>query len=434
VSVRAHQSSISGHPVERAVRAAARGKRLVLAVSGGRDSMALLHAAARVCPQSVAMVATFDHGTGPAASRAVRLAAAESAALGFSCVIGAASRVGKTESEWRAQRLTFLDDVAKRVRASVATAHTRDDQLETVLMRVMRDSGTRGLAGLYSRSERVRPFLDVSRDDVAAYAGAHARWVEDPTNASSRFLRNRVRRDLLPAIKRAVPGFETQVLGIARDAAAWRRHLDDAMAAAVRIDARRGGIAVAAADLADFSEDALAVLWPALAARAGVVTDRRGTRRAAAFTIRGRVGARVQLSDRWSLSRSRDWFELRREAATPDERPLVAPRVEWGAWTFRTRRKAAPTAAAWTALLPADAPLTIRAWRAGDRMETVKGEAPRRVKKLLSGSRVTGHARSQWPVVLAGDRIVWIPGVRHNPSAVRPGAHGVLFGCDFHDR
>jgi tRNA(Ile)-lysidine synthase len=398
--------------------------------------MALLHAMARVSPQSVIMVATFDHGTGAAATRAARLVANESAALGFPCVVGAPDHVGSTESEWREQRFAFLDDVARRLRARVATAHTRDDQLETVLMRVMRDSGARGLAGLYSKTGRVRPLLDVSRDDVAAYAlSVHARWVEDPTNASSRFLRNRVRRDLLPAIRRAVPGFETQVLGIARDAAAWRRSLDTAMAAAIRIDVRRGGIAVATADLADFSEDALAVLWPALAARAGVVADRRGIRRAAAFTIRGRVGARVQLSDRWTLSRSRDWFELRREAATPDERPLVPPRVEWGAWTFRALRRAPASDDHWTAQLPADAPLTIRAWRAGDRMETAKGEAPRRVKKLLSGSRVTGHARSQWPVVLAGDSVVWIPGVRLSPSVtVRPGARGVLFGCDFHDR
>ena len=398
--------------------------------------MALLHAAARVCPRSVAMVATFDHGTGAAATRAARLVANEGAALGFPCVTGRSSRPGATEAEWRAERLAFLDDVAGRVGARVATAHTRDDQVETVVMRAMRGAGARGLAGLYSESPRLRPFLSVSRAQVAAYAGAvYAAWAEDPTNTSTRHLRNRVRRDLLPAIRRAAPDFETEVLVMARDAARWRRHLDAAVSAAIRISARRDGVAVAAADLAGFSTDALAVLWPAIAARAGVVADRRGTRRAVAFTSRGRVGARVQLSDGWTLSRSRETFELRRERAAAPTATLAPPRLEWGAWVFRSVRRAAPTADAWVARLPPGHSLTVRAWQPGDRMEISGAAPPRRVKRLLSDAGVTGHRRTRWPVVLAGDRIVWIPGIRCSPAAtVRPGAPGVLFACDLHDR
>ena len=382
------------------------------------------------------MVATFDHGTGIAATRAARLVANESAALGFPCVIGTSSRSGATEAEWRKERLAFLDDVAGRLRARVATAHTRDDQVETVVMRAIRGAGARGLAGLYAESQRVRPFLNVSRAEVAAYAGAvHAAWVEDPTNASPRHLRNRLRCDLLPAIRKAAPDFEARLLATARDAASWRRQLDSAVAVAVRISPRRDGIAVVAADLEGLSMDALAVLWPAIAARAGVVTDRRGTRRAAAFAVRSRVGARVQLSDGWTLSRSRDVFDLRRERAAPPEAALVRPHVQWGDWVFRTVRRAPSATDAWVAKLPSGQSLTVRAWRPGDRMETVTGDPPRRVKKLLSGSRVTGHARSRWPVVLAGDRIVWIPGIRRSPAAtVRPGAPGVLFACDFRDR
>ena len=397
--------------------------------------MALLHAASRVCPESVVMVATFDHGTGAAATRAASLVANESAALGFPCVIGTSSRGGATEGEWRAKRLAFLDDVARPLRARVATAHTRDDQIETVVMRVMRDAGARGLAGLYASAERVRPLLDVTRAEVAAYASAlGAAWIEDSTNTSTRHLRNRVRRDLLPAIRNAAPGFETQVLAIARDAAAWRRDLDRAVSSAICVAPRRDGLAVATADLAGFSQDALAVLWPAIAARVGVVTDWRGIRRAAAFTIHGRVGARVQLSDGWTLSRSREAFELRREHAALPEATLALPRLEWGAWVFRSLRRASAVGA-WQARLPAGRPLTVRVWRPGDRMETDAGAAPRRVTRLLSDAGVSGHLRAHWPVVLAGERIVWIPGIRQSPAAtVRPGPPGVLFACDFHDR
>src|SRR6185503_2041605 len=93
------------------------------------------------------------------------------------------------EAAWRDARLLFLNDVARATGATVATAHTRDDQIETVLMRVMRDAGARGLAGLFATGEAVRPLIDVTRADVAAYAREHrVTWKNDPTNASKRFL------------------------------------------------------------------------------------------------------------------------------------------------------------------------------------------------------------------------------------------------------
>lgn len=289
----------------------ARG-RVVLAVSGGRDSMALLHAAARAIPDRVTMVATFDHGTGPAAARAAHLVASESAMLGLECVIGHGRVVGTTEAEWREARREFLSDVSNRVGAVVATAHTRDDQVETVMMRVMRRAGARGLAGLYAPSDAIRPFLDLARDEVALYADqVGARWVEDPTNVSPRHFRNRVRNDLLPAIARVSQGFDTQLIALAREAAELRRRIDEIVAplAPVSSDKR---VRVAAAALAGHSHDELAALWPAIAARVGLAMDWRGTVRAAAFTMVGRPGARIQLSGGWEIVRSRDALELRR--------------------------------------------------------------------------------------------------------------------------
>src|SRR6185503_11764148 len=116
--------------------------------------------------------------------------------------------------------------VAERTGGRVATAHTRDDQVETVLMRVLRGAGARGLAGLYA-GDTVRPLLECSRDELAAYAEqVGANWVEDPTNASMRYFRNRVRRDLLPALARVSPGFDDALLALAKEAGEWREELD----------------------------------------------------------------------------------------------------------------------------------------------------------------------------------------------------------------
>jgi tRNA(Ile)-lysidine synthase len=275
--------------------------------------MALLHAAARAARQSVVAVATFDHGTGPAATRAASLVAREGSRLGFVVVQGRAGTVATSEAEWREQRRAFLREVAERTGGVMATAHTRDDQVETVVMRVLRGAGTRGLAGLYAPGDTLRPLLDVSRAAVAEYAArVGARWVEDPTNASMRFFRNRVRRDLLPAIARVAPEFEQHVIGLSREATRWRERVDQLVAPIAHVAADGSSVSVAVSALAPYSREELSSVWPAIAARVGLAMDWRGTERAAAFTNESRTGARIQLSGGWEIARSREYFELRR--------------------------------------------------------------------------------------------------------------------------
>jgi tRNA(Ile)-lysidine synthase len=274
--------------------------------------MALLHAFGNAAPEAVAVVATFDHATGRAATRAAQLVAEHGARLGFPVVIGRAAKRGASEAAWRDARLQFLGEVAERTEGRVATAHTRDDQIETVLMRVLRGAGARGLAGLYA-GDTVRPLLDCSRDEVAEYAEqVVGSWVEDPTNASMLFFRNRVRRDLLPALERVSPGFDDALLALAREAGEWRKELDQLVAPLARVGAGGRSVSVAVGALAPYSRAELTSLWPAIAARVGLAMDWRGTERAAAFTSESRTGTRIQLSGGWEISRSREAFELRR--------------------------------------------------------------------------------------------------------------------------
>jgi tRNA(Ile)-lysidine synthase len=275
--------------------------------------MVLLHAASHCAPSAVAVVATFDHGTGPAATRAAGLVASEAARIGFPVVVGHAGTIGNSEEDWRRERRMFLNEVAERTGAVVATAHTRDDQLETVLMRVLRDAGARGLAGLYAAGETLRPLLEFTRDEVATYAHhRNVAWVDDPTNESMRFFRNRVRRDLLPALERAHPAFGEQLLGLSRRAGEWRARLDNVVASLAQVSRGGESVRVAVGDLSPYSPAELASLWPAIAARVGLAMDWRGTARAAAFTNASRTGSRIQLSGGWEIARFREQFELRR--------------------------------------------------------------------------------------------------------------------------
>ncbi|HEY5218590.1 MAG TPA: tRNA lysidine(34) synthetase TilS, partial [Gemmatimonadaceae bacterium] len=329
----------------------------------------------------------------------------------------------------------FLHTVADAQRARVATAHSRDDQVETVLMRVLRGSGARGLAGLYAESAVVRPLLSVDRGTIRAFAElSGVEFVDDPTNESRRFLRNRIRLDLLPALRGVCPEMDAQLLDVSRRAAQVRGALDE-WARELSFVSEAGMVAVAASQLAGYSRESLGALWQAVAAQVGLALDRRGTERIAVFTIEGRVAGRVQLSGGWEAYRERDRVELRRATnGIPKALALGGVRpIQVGAWRFSPGSVRAEDL--WTAALPADMALVVRPWQAGDRMVAAGTTRPRRVKRFLSDAHVSGRHRSRWPVVVSNGVVVWIPGVRRSDAATaRPGRSEVSYTCEFDDR
>jgi len=425
------------HVVLTAVRDALAGHRqpVILAVSGGLDSMVLLDAAARVAHERIAAVATFDHGTGAAARRAVAHVQREGNVRRVRVVVGRATHLRQSEAAWRTARWSFLTESARQEGANVVTAHSADDQVETVCMRALRGAGARGLAGLYADSSVIRPLLGLHRADLAAYAAmVGLPHVEDPSNGSPAYLRNRLRQDLLPAIARIDPAFASGMLALARDAAIVRRRLDR-IADLVSVPTGRGAVSVPLAAMDGIAADGVAALVPALAARAGIVLDRRGTTRLTQFILKSRVGSRIQLSGGGEAVRMEGNVVIRRAspALFNDQESPLAPLVVVGAWSFQQLLRGG-AGAAWSAALPADCVLTVRGWRAGDRMRAAGSPAARRVKRFFSDAGIAGPERSGWPVVLADGEIVWIPGVRRSDAATdRSGRPVLRYRCERND-
>ncbi len=394
--------------------------------------MVLLDAALRAARGRVAGIASFDHGTGAHARDAVALVRRVGEAHGIRVIVGVAGRPERTEAGWRAARWTFLLTVGRALGARVATAHTADDQLETVCMRVLRGSGARGLAGLEADSPVLRPLLCLRRSDIAAYATAMGiDHREDPTNASRRYFRNRVRHDLLPAIAQVQPGFASDMVRLAREAATIRRALDG-VAAQIVIAGDYGGTAIPLSALHGMTGDDIAALAPSLAARAGIVLDRRGTTRLTQFILKSRVAARVPLSGGGEAVRIGERIVIRRTVrplSSTDEVPLGAAAVI-GAWRFQPVVRSG-VGDVWIADLPGDRALTVRGWRAGDRMRAGGSTAARRVKRFFSDAGIPGSERVGWPVVLADGEIVWIPGVRRSDAATdRSGRPVLRYRCE----
>jgi tRNA(Ile)-lysidine synthase len=209
--------------VERAVRDHALvspGERVVVACSGGPDSTALLHALARLAPRLRCSIVAHgvDHGLRAAAAAELALAANVARELGvpFSTSCVDLGRGPNLQARARAARLGLLVAAAKANGASViATGHTADDRAETVLLRLLRGAGPRGLAALPPRAPApgasevslVRPLLRARRADVLAHLARHALpFAQDPSNADVRFARARVRHELLPQLESMAPG------------------------------------------------------------------------------------------------------------------------------------------------------------------------------------------------------------------------------------
>jgi tRNA(Ile)-lysidine synthase len=287
--------------------------------------MVLLDAFSRFRNDAVA-AATFDHGTGPAAAKAARLVEREGSKRSIPVVSGRrANTPGSDEAVWRAARWEFLAGWAKELSATVVTAHTRDDQLETVVMRILRDprnTSARGLAAMRVRSPVARPMLNIGRAEIVAYAASgEVSFVEDPSNASRDHARNRIRLDLLPAFERAVPGFGAELLALSRRAADWRESVESLVDSMDMKHLSSTTVVLPVDRLADLPPGSLAILWPAIAARAGIALDWRGTERLVEFTSASQPGRKIPLSGGAEVERTVATFVVR---ATVRESPLYS--------------------------------------------------------------------------------------------------------------
>jgi tRNA(Ile)-lysidine synthase len=190
-----------------------RGEIVVVACSGGPDSTAMLDALARLGPprELKLHVAHVDHqlrcGSGAEADLVGAAAAAHG--LPFTALTVTVQQGGSSlQDRARDARHGALSELAHSIAAaSIALAHTADDQAETVLMRALAGATPRSLAAMAERSGRLsRPLLRVWREDVVAYCAAlELDTVDDPSNADRRFLRSRVRHELIPALEQVFP-------------------------------------------------------------------------------------------------------------------------------------------------------------------------------------------------------------------------------------
>jgi tRNA(Ile)-lysidine synthase len=426
-------------------------RRVVLAVSGGVDSMTLLAAALeRRASADQIVVAHFDHASGPHAARARALVREVTRQARVPIVVGRARQRHRSEAGWRHERWSFLSRVARdhgegevgigatQARgAVVVTAHTRDDQIETVAMRIIRGAGTRGLAALLAGATGPvaveRPLVRVPRNVIESFARSHGlRWHDDPTNESRAFFRNRVRHDLLPAMRAVDPEIDEALWDLGERASQLRADLE-VLAAQWVVAARRGHVVVDATLVESLEREGRAVVWQAILGRHGVVLDARGTRRLSNMDAHAPVGRRVPLAGGFEAIRRAQTVTVSERRGPLDAASPLTGETKFGTFRFWPVSPLPDEGSSWSSWIPADPTVHVRSWRAGDRVRELHRGTPRRVKRFLSEAGVMGPDREGWPVVVCRGEIIWVPGVCRGAMSAAVTAPARYFQCECRD-
>lgn len=410
------------------------GDRVLVAVSGGLDSMVLLHllvSTAKTLRVEI-RAAHFDHAMREDSAADADWVAAACEALRVPLIRARADHVLRGETEARTARYRFLEEAARASGSTrIATAHHADDQVETILFRLLRGTGTRGLAGIPVRRGRfVRPLLRFEKDELLAYAAANAiAFREDPTNEQLDYARNRIRRLVIPALERVQPNARTAILALARHAArteaAWRRAVA-ALEKEVVFARENDSVQLARPVLLEYHPELRARVLRQELRHFGVVPGRAQTRQIVGFCENAESGASLVVARNVRIERAFDRLRIVTFANADASESTFVISDSTGGGVARTGGRAyrvdwwigerAPNAEAFDPALAANG-VSLREWRAGDRIRLPYGT--KKLKKLFAEHRVAVSERARIPVLTdSHGRVLWVVGVARSIDAL----------------
>jgi tRNA(Ile)-lysidine synthetase-like protein len=373
--------------------------RLLVAVSGGPDSTALLVALHELGFDITA--AHFDHALRDGSEKVADQVGALCAGLGVRLVTSRRDSPmprGSVQAGARALRYEFFERAREQVGAdSVALAHTADDVVEGAVLHLMRGCGLSGLRGMPARRGfYVRPLLAVWRSEVVEFLQRRGMVAyQDPANVDPRFARARVRHQILPALERDRPGIGRRFHAVARRAAAMQLGIEQQAS-----DRRDEGV-VTRWDLARMPEAIATELIKGLYTSAGG--------RLPALS-RSHVSSMLRLASGISGGRGVDLPGGLRFRIVGDLMQIYAPAQSSSAPRLEVSRCDGCDDSD-AAHLRADLHVRLGFRRPGLRMRPAGGRGTRKLQDILVDARVPREDRDSWPLVFAGDRLAWVPGI-----------------------
>lgn len=429
------------------------GASLLLAVSGGADSVALTHAMYELSSELGLHlhIGHLNHALrGREAEEDTAFVRQLAAGLGLAVKMGRADVRGRSrrrgislEMAAREARYGFLRRAARAFGTdTVVTAHTADDLAETVVLKMARGAGPHGLAGIRWRIDLegitvVRPLLAATRADVITFLNRrNLSWREDTSNTDLSFLRNRVRHEILPILAaRLNPQIGNalrRTADILREEDEWIEQIAEGELAKCRV---HGSRAAPALDVVAVAQRPLALRrrmlrrWMAESGLPAELTDHDLVERVA--RLLERTNGKAEASAPGDRTIVRDYDRLyvdacrggavpfRERVRVPGETLLVSPRLrvttEWRPGIVRSGRGkigALPARVSLRGSTMAKRVLAVRSWKPGDRMRPLGLDGSKKIQDIFVDEKVPARLRSRIPVFECGGEIVWVPGYR----------------------
>lgn len=400
---------------------------ILCAVSGGRDSLCLLHylyTLSKSRPFKVA-AAHLNHGMRPTAERDEAFVRQFCRQYGIPLYVervqvyeDAAARKLSVEETGRQARYDFLERIADDIGAErIATAHHQGDQAETVLLHLLRGTGPEGLGGIPPvRGRLIRPLLDTPRCQIEAYlAELGQSYVEDETNGDLHYARNRLRRVIWPELEKLHGGAQENIARAAQIARQESGYLNDLAQAYLP----RQGEALSCGELL--------AAPPVLRRRALVLfLEQAGCGRkdlgyshiealerlCAGGGVLDLPGGAVAVCRNGTLRLTRREQPAQEQTLTPGQ-PL-----QWGGYTVELADAAAE--APYTVVLAPDDKVTVRSWRRGDGLALPGGRGRRSLKRLMQEYGIPPEARERIPVVCLNGRAAAVAGIGVDQAYLPP--------------
>jgi tRNA(Ile)-lysidine synthase len=396
-----------------------RPARVIAAVSGGADSVCLLHVL-REIGADLAGVAHFNHKLRAEASdedeRFVAALAARFEIPFYQAESGAGVLEGNLEQAARRARRGFFAQLIRDGAADcVALGHTRDDQAETVLFRVLRGSGLAGLAGIHpvTADGLIRPLIETTRAEVEDYLRSRGVvWREDSSNRDLRFARNRIRHELLPQLAREWNPRIAEALANLADLAFEEERL---------LRSQEPGVRSQNKTAVELSVEEMMAAPRAVARRVvrQAIAEAKGDLRGIEFQHIERViemrAGRIRLPG-IEVTRSFDWIRIAPAGgaiagAAPFEAVSVTVPGTYagGGSAVEIRLEIDETPAAACANLKTElaAPIILRGWKPGDHYRPVGKSRDQKLKEMFQNARIPSWRRRAWPILESGGKILW---------------------------
>lgn len=434
------------------------GTRVLVGVSGGGDSVALLHAiaGARADLGVVVVAAHVDHAQRPGSAGDATFVSDLGRRLGVevtSVRLDTLPETGSPEERLRDARRTALGRLADAHHARwIALGHTRDDQAETVVQRAAQGTSVTGLAAMRPITGRwLRPFLGRSRAELRAYLDAHeVPWRDDPTNEDPAFLRNRIRHRVLPTLDAELNPRSSEALArLAEEAGELddllRALADDALDRSLDRDNSSPGTEIRLVTdrlrtyHAPIRRVTLRLAYERLRGsrqdlgRAHLSAIDRLLFGVGSVSLPGGVRAvgeqgRIRLLGPLAETGASRWDAI--PLVPPGEMDLDASGVRLTTYVEASPPRLPGLDERHTVVFDADRlalPLVVRPWRAADRFRPLGMDGRQKLSDLFTNLRVARSDRSRVPLLTDGEGILWVIGHRRsNRAPVGPDTRRVL--------